>query len=526
MITENTLRVKIEATGDGQLKASLENAAQSVAALDTSQQSNAAATDTATVAQDANAAALAAVGIAAQDTAAKVAAGALINGETAAQQMARIRAMVAASREQDAANRGVVLSERALAEMAGKRVELSQAEWAAIQANAEATRAKVAADIEAMAAEDGLSAATAVNTRQTEANTAAHAMNSRTQYELGILGSELASGNIGRMKRSAAALANATGLTASIMTPVGLALTGAAAAVGIFAAAAFKGEEQVSALNRAILSTGNYAGVTIGQLDGMAQSIAGGTVTIGQAREAVAAFTESGRFSREQIGKLAQAAVDAGDLMGKSIGQVVSDFTRLQESPVAASEKLNESTHYLTTSILQQIVALKNQGNTIGAADLAMKTYADSLRDRVAEANTHLGTLERSWNSVKSSASFAWDAMLGVGRDKTAEEQQAGIEDRLLAAARMGMAHYDARSGHVGWAVTAGNTTENTAYVNSLIEQMKALGLAKSKIEEKASATGVAQEVAARPAGRSAPRPAARQTRQSSAGRRRRPPAY
>ncbi|NMW25548.1 hypothetical protein HFP05_14635, partial [Rhodanobacter denitrificans] len=50
MITENTLRVKIEATGDGQMKAALDGVAQSVEKIDKAQQGQA---DSATAAASA-----------------------------------------------------------------------------------------------------------------------------------------------------------------------------------------------------------------------------------------------------------------------------------------------------------------------------------------------------------------------------------------------------------------------------------------------------------------------------------------
>ena len=38
---------------------------------------------------------------------------------------------------------------------------------------------------------------------------------------------------------------------------------------------------------------------------------------------------------------------------------------------------------------------------------------------RMKEAQDQVGTLQKLWDSLKSSASFAWDAMLGVGRPTT-----------------------------------------------------------------------------------------------------------
>lgn len=497
MITENTLRIKIETTGDGQLKASIDGTAASVAALDTAQQGATATTAQATVVQQETAAAMAAAGVAATDSAAAVARASAITGETYDQQTARLKAMLATSLEQQASNAAIAESETSLLERAGLRVEMTDAERAAILANAEATRAKVAADIKAIAAQEGVATATAATTAETEVQAAAFALNSRAMSEISTITSDVVSGQFGRIRRSLAALANASGAAGMLFSPLGL-LAAAMAAVGV---AALKGEEQESALNNAIIATGNYAGVTAGDLDAMAKSMAGGTVTIGQAREAIAALTESGRFTSDQIAKLGQATVDAGTLMGQSVKQTVAEFTRLQDSPVAASEKLNESTHYLTTTVLQQIVALQQQGDTIGAANLAMNTYADSLHTRVTDSVANLGLLERGWDSIKSSASLAWDAMEGIGRSTTINDKIAALQQQLVieSGTHLGqaqpLARFNVTAGHVGWESTGAGAAFGYDPVAKQIEQLKALEATQKELQDSAAQKAVSTSV-------------------------------
>ena len=310
--------------------------------------------------------------------------------------------------------------------------------------------------------------ATEANTVAAEANTAAAieqgvaikavGVNSRVTSELGTLMSEAASGNFYRMRRSGAALANQTGILSKLFTGTGLAILSIGGAIAAFTAAAVKGSIAEGQLNDALISTGNYAGVTTGALLRMGDSLAGGAVTIGNARAAVSALAASGRFTGDQMRYMAQAVVDAGVLMNQSIKQSVAEFAKLQERPVQAIEALNQQYHFLTTRILQQIVALQQQGDTIGAADLAMRTYANSLASRAVMAESQLGTLARAWDSVKSSASFAWDAMLGVGRPSTAMAQQASMEAQLVKLEQAGAVTFDERAGHLGWKVNKGSS--------------------------------------------------------------------
>lgn len=314
-------------------------------------------------------------------------------------------------------------------------------------------------------ATESATTATEANTVAAEANTAAAieqgvaikavGVNSRVTSELGTLMSEAASGNFYRMRRSAAALANQTGILSKLFTGTGLAILSIGGAIAAFTAAAVKGSIAEGQLNDALISTGNYAGVTTGALLRMGDSLAGGAVTIGNARAAVSALAASGRFTGEQMQYMAQAVVDAGVLMNQSIKQSVAEFAKLQERPVQAIEALNQQYHFLTTRILQQIVALQQQGDTIGAADLAMRTYANSLATRTAQAEVQLGDLARGWDWVKREASGAWDAMLGVGRPSTAMAQVAIMKAQLLKLEQVGAVQIDASG---GWKVNKGSS--------------------------------------------------------------------
>src|SRR6185312_16802991 len=113
-------------------------------------------------------------------------------------------------------------------------------------------------------AENAATTAVEADTVATVENTAAKTVNSRTQYELGIMLGEVASGNISRLKRSGAALANSTGLLAKAMTPVGLTILGVAAAAGVLIDGFIKGAEESSILRESIILTGGSAGVTAG----------------------------------------------------------------------------------------------------------------------------------------------------------------------------------------------------------------------------------------------------------------------
>lgn len=157
----------------------------------------------------------------------------------------------------------------ALDAIMGKKVATT-AEVAAAEAALDRLQAAGAISTEELSeAFAALDVVTAAETKALQANSvaqvenaAATKINSRTQYELGIMLGEVASGNVGRLKRSTAALANSTGLLKAIMTPTGLGITAGIAALALFGKAVYDRESDVLAFNKALASTGDFAGET------------------------------------------------------------------------------------------------------------------------------------------------------------------------------------------------------------------------------------------------------------------------
>ncbi|WP_236233695.1 phage tail tape measure protein [Pseudomonas tohonis] len=195
--------------------------------------------------------------------------------------------------------------------------------------------------------------------------------------------------------------------------------TAAAAAVGLLAVAYLQGSQEATEFNKAIAVSGNYAGTSKSQLQGMAEAIDAVTGTQRQAAAALAEFTAAGAFTSNQLQDLAQAAVAWEDATGTAISETVSQFKKLADEPAAASAKLNEQYNYLTASVYEQIKALEDQGDAAGAAQLAIDTFAQTMNERAAEIESGLGLVELAWKGIKDAASESWDAMLGVGRQET-----------------------------------------------------------------------------------------------------------
>ncbi|WP_095110566.1 phage tail tape measure protein [Pseudomonas sp. Irchel 3E20] len=254
----------------------------------------------------------------------------------------------------------------------------------------------------------------------------------QAQENVTQLGNALSSGDWGSGVRAvlqlgAGAGASAAGLLA-MLAPIALA-TGAVAALGV---AYYKGSEEQDKYNESLILTGNYAGVSAGQLGDMARQVSATVGTTGQAAEVLALLAGNGKIAGESFTGITQAAVSMQEATGKAVGETVAEFSKLADDPVKASAALNAQYHYLTASVYSQIAALEEQGDHAGAVKLATESYADAINERTPKILENLSFWERGYNAVARAA----DNLKNIGRpDISSDIEQAR---RNLAGAQSG----------------------------------------------------------------------------------------
>src|SRR5690348_2166925 len=272
----------------------------------------------------------------------------------------------------------------------------------------------------------------AVTKAQTVANK--EALNSRAQYEIGVLAGEIATGNVSRVKRSVPALLNATGLTTKLLSPAGLGITAVVAGLGALAVAFAKGEAEQSAFAQSLLVTGGYADKTADQLQDLAKQLDGMQgVTEHAAAGVIASVVATGQFSGTMVDTVSKTAL-AMEKLGQPTEKTIQQFEQLGKDPVNGLLKLNETTHFLTQSVYDQVTALDQLGEKDKAAQVAQDAYAQAMQKRAADVSENLGTLQRAWAGITGTAKEAWDAMLDVGRSDTLNDKIDAIKARLKEA--------------------------------------------------------------------------------------------
>lgn len=246
------------------------------------------------------------------------------------------------------------------------------------------------------------------------------------------LGNALSSGDWGSGVRAVAQLGAGAGEGAAGLLAILGPLALATAAVGGLAYAFYKGSEEQDSYNKSLILTGNYAGVSAGQLGDMARQVSATVGTTGQAAEVLALLAGNGKIAGESFTGITQAAVSMQEATGKAVSETVAEFAKLADDPVKASAALNEQYHYLTASVYSQIAALEKQGDHAGAVKLATESFADAINERTPRILENLSFWEKGYNAVARAA----DGLKNIGRsDLGADIEQAR---RDLAGAQAG----------------------------------------------------------------------------------------
>lgn len=272
--------------------------------------------------------------------------------------------------------------------------------------------------------------------------------------------------------------------------------TVAAAAAAALALAYKQGSDEATAFTTALVTSGNAAGTTSGQLADMAQDIGAAVGTVGKAAAVLAQLAGSSRIAVDSFDEIAIAAIKWEEATGKAAAETVKDFEKIAKDPVKAVRELNDSMNFLTAATYSQIVALQKQGDTQAAATLAEQAYSEALTSRANKIVENLGYVESAWKSVKEFAKDAWDAFLDVGRAETPEERLTRLQNKLeeiRSGGRGGRAQFGLGIGPGGDQAAA-----EKAVTDELVAQEEARkrGLAASKqvAQERAAIAKIDEE--------------------------------
>lgn len=203
--------------------------------------------------------------------------------------------------------------------------------------------------------------------------------------------------------------------------------TVAAAAVATLGMAWRSAAQEAENFARASIQSGGS--VNVDELERMADALdRTTTATQGKAASVLAQVTATGRFTAEEIQRVAKAAVEMEDAFGQSIDKTIQDFVKLKEAPSEYILKLNETgvvTRFLTEETLEAVRALEEQEKHTDAARVASAALADTIGTRSAEVTQNLSTWSSIFRDIGKAAGEAADEVKDYFRDIDVESRSA-----------------------------------------------------------------------------------------------------
>lgn len=271
----------------------------------------------------------------------------------------------------------------------------------------------------------------------------------------------------------------------SVVTPARLLLGGAAAAAGTLAYALYQGAEESRAFRRAVILSGEAAGVSAGQMQAAAQNAGDITGRYTEAREAVLALASSGRVAGENFESFARSIALQSEATGKSVEQLAAEYTAIADDPLKAVARFSATYKTLNADVYEQVKALQQQGREQEAVELVQRKYAAETEVMAKKVVADLGLIESAWKRIGETASGAWDNIKSIGRTDTTEEQLARAQ-RELKVMRMG---YGASDSEFGW-----TQTPSSAQLLTKESEVLALKARKARENAEAAAAGKRQQ--------------------------------
>lgn len=233
----------------------------------------------------------------------------------------------------------------------------------------------------------------------------------------------------GQLRDIFGGLGNAGRALLGIFTPMRVLVGGVAAAVGTVVFQLAAGYFESERLRKSLALSGNAAGTSLGQINSLAQGIAGATQTsIGTTRAILEGLLGVAGQTSNTLADTGRAAAALAKLSGASAEEAVKAFADQADGITDWAIKSNKAYNFLTAEQVAYVRRLESQGRTEEATRFVNAKLADTLVQRTGPA---LGTLEKAWSATTRALSAFLDGIKAIGRDETAEDRLKKLQERL-----------------------------------------------------------------------------------------------
>lgn len=226
----------------------------------------------------------------------------------------------------------------------------------------------------------------------------------------------------------------------TLFTATNVIVGGVAVTIGALGYGAFKGREEIEALNKALALTGSYTGQTTQQLTLMADRIAlKGNVS--EARQALTELVSTGKVAGDQLESFGRVAVLMSKSTGVGLDKVAAQLAEIGEDAVKFAEKYNQQYHFMTAAQYELAKGYQDAGDKAGAAKVVIDALNGAQQKLADDGARQVGTLVRWYNEWLTGINKIKSALGSLGApdsnfDKinAALATREGLEKQLASA--------------------------------------------------------------------------------------------
>lgn len=231
----------------------------------------------------------------------------------------------------------------------------------------------------------------------------------------------------------------------ALVTPVTVAFTGIAAAIGLATYAAMRYNAEQKEIERSLTGQGRGTHATVSQLTTLAEANAeAARVSVSSAREMVATYAATGRIGTDMMDRLMRVQQQYARQTKQELPEATAELARAFADPEKGAQILSERFGSLGDKTVQLISRQMQAGDLLGA----QKTLFDALNPTLSDHEVKLTGIWKAWDQIKRAAS---DAMSGFGATLAPTlEQQAETARKALENAQRQRALLNNEAGRTG----------------------------------------------------------------------------
>lgn len=217
----------------------------------------------------------------------------------------------------------------------------------------------------------------------------------------------------GQIKDQFGGISNTFKSFAATINPASVALGGLVVAFAGLAKAGYDSSKAFDDMASSVIFAGGSGFRSVQEMAEAATRVAEKTgATVGNVREKLVEFNDTGRYTAAQMILMAEAA-EKYEQAGKDASDMTADFAKIVADPVSGLADLDKQYGFVTASQMKHIIALEKEGKQAQATDEAVRLFGQTMierSDKVIEATDNVG---QAWLGLKKTGSEVWDG-LGV----------------------------------------------------------------------------------------------------------------